>query len=155
MGGDLFGPPLSSDVLGVRQLGTPGGASKGNEIVGDHRYSSSRTLLPWRVRGRIDDYLADGSPASMMRIATRDKKPRQRVGEPLGLGIRRVDIEMPQRCADLATAVHCACQISCSRARSLSRVVDQSTVAAAKFRISMAPSPMVPPLTPGRALEAR
>ena len=80
MGGDLFGSPLSGDVLGVRQLGPPGGSGKGDEIVGDHRYSSSRALLPWRVRGRIDDDLADGAPAGVMRITTCDKKPRERVG---------------------------------------------------------------------------
>ena len=95
MGGDLFGSPLSGDVLGVRQLGPPGGSSKGDEIVGDHRYSSSRTLLPRRVRGRIDDDLADDPPASVMRIATCDQKPRERVGDPLGLGVGCVDIEMP------------------------------------------------------------
>lgn len=150
MGGDLFGSPLSGDVLGLRQLGPPCGSSKGDEIVGDHRHSSSRTLLPGRVRGRIDDHLADDSPAGVMGIATCDKKPRERVGDPLGLGIGRVDIEMPQRCADVATAVHRASQISCGRPRSLSRVVDQSTVLAAKFRISMAPDLMVPlPCNPG------
>jgi hypothetical protein len=148
VGGDLFGPPLSSDVLGVRQLGTPGGASKGNEIVGDHRYSSSRTLLPWRVRGRIDDDLADDPPASVMRITTRDQKTRERVGDPLGLGVGRVDIEMPQRCADVATAIHCPCQISCGPPRSVSRVVDQPTLPAAKLRISMVPH-LIGPLYPG------
>lgn len=144
MGGDLFGSPLGGNVLGVRQLGPPGRASKGDEIVSDHRYSSSRTLLPWRVRGRIDDDLADNPPASVMGIATCDKKPRKRVGDPLGLGIGRVHIEMPQRRADVATAVHGPCEISCRPLRSVSRVVDQSTVPAARSRISMVPDLIAP-----------
>ena len=94
MRGDLFGSPLGGDVLGVRQLGPPGGFSKGDEIVGDHRYSASRTLLPRRVRGRIDDDLADDSPASVMRIATCDKKPREGLCDLFGIGLGPVDIEM-------------------------------------------------------------
>jgi hypothetical protein len=130
--GNLFGSPLSGDVLGLRQLGPPGGSSKRDEIVGDHRYSASRALLPWRVRGRIDDDLPDGSPAGVMRIATCDKKPRERVGDPLGLRVRRVEIEMSQSRADVATAIHRFCQVLCGSPRSVSRIVDQSRVLAAQ-----------------------
>ncbi|HEX3802728.1 MAG TPA: hypothetical protein VHV75_07825 [Solirubrobacteraceae bacterium] len=144
MGGDLFGSALRSDVLGVRQLGPPGASSKGEEIVGDHRYRASRALLPWRVGGRIDDDLADYPPAGVMRIAACDKKPRERVGDSLCLGIGRVDIEVSQRSADVATAVYCPCQVPCGWPRFVSRIVDQSTVLAAEFRIAAATNAMVP-----------
>jgi hypothetical protein len=70
--------------LGVDQLRPPTVAGKGDEILGDHRYRSSRALLPWRVGGRVNDNLTDGSPTSVVRVATRNKKPRERIGHPLG-----------------------------------------------------------------------
>jgi hypothetical protein len=78
--GDPFGAPLGGEVLGVGQLRPPTVASKGDEILGDHRYRASRALLPWRVRRRVDDNLTDDSPTSVMRVATRNKKPRERIG---------------------------------------------------------------------------
>jgi len=119
-------------VLGVRQLGPPGRSTKGDEIVGDHRHSASCALLPRRVRGRIDDDLPDGSPPSVMRIAACDKKARERVGNRLGIGIGRVEIEMPQRRTDVATAIHRFRQVPCGWPRFVSRIVDQSRVPAAE-----------------------
>lgn len=106
MRGDLFGPALSGDVLRVQQLRPSGGPSERDEIVGDHRYGASRALFPWRVGRRIDNHLTDDPPARVMRIAPRDKKARERVGDPRGVGIGRVAIEMPKRRADIAAAVH-------------------------------------------------
>ena len=94
MRSDLFGSALSGDVLSTRQLGPTGRSSECNEIVGDHRHSASRTLLPRRVGSRIDDHLADDSPAGVMRIATCHKKPREGLGDLLAVGLGPVDIEM-------------------------------------------------------------
>jgi hypothetical protein len=113
MGGDLFSSALRSDVLRLRQPGAPGGSSEGEEIVGDHRYRASRALLPWRVSGRIDDHLADDAPAGVMRIATRNEKPCERVGNPLGVGLGCVDIEVPKGSRYLVTTVHSPCQVPC------------------------------------------
>jgi hypothetical protein len=87
VGRDLFGSALSGDVLGVRQLRPPGASCEGDQIVGDHRYSASRALLPWRVGCRIDDDLADDSPAGVVRIASRDQKPGKCVGDSLGVRV--------------------------------------------------------------------
>ncbi len=92
---NLFGSSASGDVLGAHQLCPSGRSTERNEIVGDHRHSAARALLPRRIGGRIDDHLADDSPASVMRIATCDKKPRQRHGDLLGIGLGSMDIEMP------------------------------------------------------------
>ncbi len=94
MSRELFGSALSGDVLGTRQLSPPGRSGERNEIVGDHRHSASRALLPRRIGSGVDDHLADDSPAGVMGIATRDKKPRERVGELLCFGLGPVDIEM-------------------------------------------------------------
>jgi hypothetical protein len=66
VGGDLFSPALSGDVLGVGQLGAAGGFSKSEEIVGDHRHCASRALLPRRIGCRIDDHLADDPPTGVV-----------------------------------------------------------------------------------------
>jgi hypothetical protein len=130
MGGDLFSSALRSDVLRLRQPGAPGGSSEGEEIVGDHRYRAPRALLPWRVSGRIDDHLADDAPAGVMRVTTRDEKPCERVGDPLGVGVGSVDIEVAKRGRDLVTTIHSPCQVPGRRLRSVSLSVDQSTVLA-------------------------
>jgi hypothetical protein len=92
---DLFGAPLGGDVLGVGQLRPPTVAGKGDEILGDHRYRASRALLPWRVGRRVDDNLTNDSPTSVMGVAARNKKPRERIGHPMGSGLGRVDVQMP------------------------------------------------------------
>jgi hypothetical protein len=92
---DLFGAPLGGDVLGVGQLRPPTVASECDEILGHHRYRASRTLLPRRVGRRVDDNLTDDSPASVMRVTTRNEKPRERVGHSMGSGLGCVDVEMP------------------------------------------------------------
>ena len=95
MNSDLFGAPLGGDVLGVGQLRPPTVAGQCDEILGDHRYGASRTLLPRRIGCRVDDNLTDDSPTSVMRVATRNKKPRERVGDSIGSRLGCVDVEMP------------------------------------------------------------
>jgi hypothetical protein len=84
---DLFGAPLGGDVLSMGQPRPPTVAAKRDEILGDHRYRPSRALLPWRVGRRVDDNLTDDSPAGVMRVAPRNKKPRERIGHPMGSGL--------------------------------------------------------------------
>lgn len=115
-------------MLGTRQLSPPGRSSERNEIIGDPRHSTSRTLLPRCIGSRVDDHLADDSPAGVMRIATRDKKPREGLCNLLGVGLGPVNVEMSERCPHLATSVHCPCEVTRSGPRSVSRVVDQPTV---------------------------
>jgi hypothetical protein len=136
VGSDLFDSAPSSDVLGLWQLRSPGGAGKGDEIASDHRYRAPSALLPWRVRGRIDDYLADSSPTGVMRVATRDQKSCERVGYPLGVGIGPVNRQMPQRGADVATVVHCPGQLPRRPSWPVSRIVDPSTLLAPERRVA-------------------
>jgi hypothetical protein len=133
---DLLGSPLSRDVLYVRQLGPPGRSSQDDEIFGDQRDSASRTFLPWRVRGRIDNDLPDDSPPGVMRIATCDQEPGERVGDRLDVSIGRVEIEVPQRRADVATAIHRPRQVTCGWRRSISSRVDQ-------YRVPVATAPVI------------
>jgi hypothetical protein len=113
VGGDLLSSALRGDVLGLRQPGPPGGSGHREEIVGDDGYGAPRALLPWRISGGIDDHLADDPPAGVMRIATRNEKPRERVGNPLGVGLGCVDIEVPKGSRYLVTTVHSPCQVPC------------------------------------------
>jgi hypothetical protein len=140
VGRDLFGSPLRGDVLGMSQLGPSGGSGQGYQIVGDYRHGSPGAFLPWRVCGGIDDDLADNPPAGVMRVATCDQKPCERLRNALGVRVRRVDAEMPQRCADVPTAVDCPCQVPCCGPWSVSRVGDQPTVPAGRRRIAMTPT---------------
>jgi hypothetical protein len=95
MGSDLLDPPLGGDVLCMSQLHPPGVACKRHEITSDDRYRASRALLPWRVSSRVDDDLTDDSPTSVVGIAPRDEKSRERIGHALGSGIGRVAVQMP------------------------------------------------------------
>jgi hypothetical protein len=125
---DLFGAPLCGDVLGVRQLRPPTVAGECDEILGDHRHGASRTLLPRRIGRRVDDNLTDDSPTSVMRVAARDKKPRERVGHSFGSGLGCVDVEMPQRGTDVPAVVYRPSQFLRGPPRSLSSNVDSFTV---------------------------
>ncbi len=92
---DLFGAALGGDVLGVGQLRPSTTAGQRNEILGHDRYRASRALLPGRVGRRVNDDLTDDSPTSVMRIATRNQEPRERIGHPTGSGLGGVDVQMP------------------------------------------------------------
>ena len=128
MNSDLFGAPLGGDVLGVGQLRPPTVAGERDQIFGDHRYCASRTLLPWRIGCRIDDNLTDDSPTSVMRVATRNKKPRERIGQSRGSGLGCVDVEMPKRSTDVPTVIYRPSQFPRGPPRPVSLIVDTSTV---------------------------
>jgi hypothetical protein len=132
VGRNLFGSALRGDVLSLWQQGAACASGKRDEVVGDRRHRASCTPLPWRVGRRIDDHLADDSPAGVMRITARNKESRERLGDLLGFGIGRMAVEMPQRCVDIAATVHGSCQGPCGWPRSMSRIVDQSTVPPAR-----------------------
>jgi hypothetical protein len=125
---DLFGAPLGGDVLGVGQLRPPTVAGERDQILGDHRYRTSRTLLPWRIGCGIDDNLTDDSPTSVMRVATRNKKARQRIGQSRGSGLGCVDVEMPKRSTDVPTVIYRPSQFPRGPPRFVSLIVDTSTV---------------------------
>jgi hypothetical protein len=74
---DLFGAALGSDMLSTRQLRAPTVASKADEVFGYQRYRAPCALLPRRVGRRVDDDLTHDSPTRVVRIATRNEKPRQ------------------------------------------------------------------------------
>ena len=128
MNSDLFGAPLGGDVLGVGQLGPPTVAGERDQIFGDHRYRASGALLPWRIGCRIDDNLTDDPPTSVMRVATRNKKPRERIGQSRGSGLGCVDVEMPKRSTDVPTVIYRPCQFPRGPPRPVSLIVDTSTV---------------------------
>ena len=128
MNSDLLGAPLGGDVLGVGQLRPPTVAGERDQILGDHRYRTSRALLPRRIGRRIDDNLTDDSPTSVMRVATRDKKPRERIGQSRGSGLGCVDVEMPKRGTDVPTVIYRPGQFLRGPPRSVSFIVDTSTV---------------------------
>jgi hypothetical protein len=125
---DLFRAPLCGDVLGAGQLRAPTVAGKGDEILGDHRYRASRALLPRRVGRRVDDNLTDDSPTGVVRVTTRNKKPRERVGHPVGSGLGCVDVQMPKRGTDLPAVLHRPGQFPRGPPRSASFIVDPPTV---------------------------
>jgi hypothetical protein len=128
MGSDLLGAPLGGDVLGVGELCAPLMAGKSDEVLGDHRHRPPRALFPWRVGGGVDHNLTDDPPTGVMRVAPCDKEPRQRIGDSLGFGLGRVDVQMPQCCADLSALFYRPGQLPGGPPRSMSFIVDTSTV---------------------------
>jgi hypothetical protein len=126
---DLFGAPLGGDVLGAGQLRPSTVASEGDEILGNHRNRTSRALLPWRVGRRVDDNLTDDSPTSVMRVATRNKKPRERIGDAIGSGLGGVDVQMPERGTDVPAVIYRPGQFLRGPPRLASFIVDPLTVA--------------------------
>jgi hypothetical protein len=99
--GDLFGAALGGDMLGAHQRRPATITGKPDEIVRYQRYRASRALLPRRVSGRINDDLADHAPTRMVRIATRNEKPGQRVRYRHSSRLRPMGIQVPQRSADV------------------------------------------------------
>jgi hypothetical protein len=82
--GDLLGAALGGDVLSPRQRRPAAVSGKPDKIFRYQRYRATRAPLPGRVSRRINDNLAYHSPTSMARIATRNEKPGQRVGQHRG-----------------------------------------------------------------------
>ena len=92
--GDLFGAALGGDVLSAYQLRAPVVAGKADQVLGYERDSPPGAFLPWRVGRRVDHDLADYSPARMVRIAARNEKARQRLGDTHCRRLGRVAVEM-------------------------------------------------------------
>ena len=128
MNSDLLGAPLGGNVLGLGQLRPPAVAGERDQILGDHRYSTSRTLLPWRIGCGIDDNLTDDSPTGVMRVATRNKKSRERIGQSRGSGLGCVNVEMPKRSTDVPAVIYRPSQFPRGPPRSVALIVDTSTV---------------------------
>jgi hypothetical protein len=63
-----------------------------------------------------------------MRVATRNKKPRERIGQSRGSGLGRVHVEMPKRSTDVPAVIYGPCQFPRGPPRSVSLIVDTSTV---------------------------
>jgi hypothetical protein len=126
--GDLLGATLSGDVLGTCQRRPPTLAREPDEILRYQRYRAPRAPLPRRVRRRIDDDLTHDSPTSMVRIATRNEEPGQRLGHPQSSGLRPVTIQVPQCGTHVPAALHCPGELPRSPPRFPSFIIDPSTV---------------------------
>jgi hypothetical protein len=93
--GDLFGAALGGDMLSTHQLRAPTVAGKADEIFGDQRYRAPCALLPRRVGRRVDDDLTDDSPTRVVRIATRNEKPCQRLRHTQRSRLGPVAVQVP------------------------------------------------------------
>jgi hypothetical protein len=132
--GDLLNAALGGDMLGAHQRRPAMVAGQSDEILRYQRNRAPRAPLPRRVGGRFDDNLTHDSPASMVRIATRNQKPRQRLGHTLGSWLRPVTVQVPESSADAPAALHRLGELNCSPPRLVSLIVDPSTVLAVSGR---------------------
>jgi hypothetical protein len=128
--GDLLGAALRGDVLSARELRAATGTSQADEVTGDQWHGAPRTLLPRRVGSRVNDDLADDSPTRVMRIASRDEKPCQRLGHPDRSRLGSVAVEMPQCGPYLTAVVDRPGQLAGGRWRLAWSILDPSTVLA-------------------------
>ena len=93
---DLLGAALGGDVLGAGQRRPAGVIGKPEEILRDQRHRPPRAPLPRRVSRRIDDNLTHDSPTTMVRIATRNEEPGQRLSYPYSSRLGPVTVQVPQ-----------------------------------------------------------
>jgi hypothetical protein len=82
-------------VLRACQLGAATVASKVDEILGYQRHRASRALLPGRVGRRVDHYLTDDAPTSMVGIATCNEKPGERLRHAQRSRFGPMTVQMP------------------------------------------------------------
>lgn len=94
MNGDLFDATLGGDVLSAHELGAATVTGKADEILGYQRHRTSRALLPGSVGRRVDNDLADHAPTRVVRIATCNEKPSERLRHPLRFGFGPVTVEV-------------------------------------------------------------
>ena len=92
---DLFGASLGSDVLSPRQLRAATVAREADQVLGHQRHGPPRAPFPRRIGRRVNDDLTHDPPARMMRIAARDKKARERLGNIDCSRLGPVTVEMP------------------------------------------------------------
>jgi hypothetical protein len=126
--GDLFGTALSGNMLSARQLRAPTLASKADEVLGHQRYRAPRAFLPWRVGRRVDDDLTHDSPPRVVRIATRNEKPRERLRHPHRPWLGSVAVQVPQCGTHVTAVLYRPGELTGSPPRLLSFIVDRSTV---------------------------
>ena len=93
---DLLGAALGGDMLGAGQRRPARVIGKPEEILRDQRHRPPRAPLPRRVSRRIDDNLTHDSPTTMVRIATRNEEPGQRLSYPHSSGLGPVTVQVPQ-----------------------------------------------------------
>jgi hypothetical protein len=125
---DLLSAALGSDMLGARQRRPAPVTGEPDEIIGHQHDRAPRALLPGRVSRRVNDNLADHSPTSVVRVATRDEKPGQRVGDTHRSRLSPVSIQMPQCGTYVPAALHCHGELPRRPPRLASFFVDLSTV---------------------------
>jgi hypothetical protein len=115
-------------MLGACQRRPPTVAGKPDEILRYQRYRAPRAPLPRRVSRRIDDNLTHDSPTGMVRIATGDEKPGQRLRHPQSSGLGPVSVQVPQCGANIPAALHCPGELPRSPPRLASFIIDPFTV---------------------------
>jgi hypothetical protein len=135
--GDLLGATLGGDMLGARQRRPPTLAGKPDEILRYQRYRAPRAPLPRRVRRRIDDDLTHDSPTRMVRIATRNEEPGQRLGHPQSSGLGPVTVQVSQCGTHVPAALHCPGELPRSPPRLASFIIDPSTVLGRKAALML------------------
>ena len=105
MNGDLFGTTLSRYMLSAHQLRSATVTREVDQVLSYQRHGPPRALLPRGVGRRVHDHLTHDSPACVVRIASRYKESRQRLGYPDRLGLGPVAVEMPQCGANVAPVI--------------------------------------------------
>ncbi len=126
--GDLFGPALGGDMLGPCQRRPATVAGKPEQVLRYERYRAPRAPLPRRVSRGIDDNLTHDSPTRMVRIATRNEEPSQRLGYTLSSGFGPVTVQVPQCGTHVPSALHCPGELPRTPPRLASFIIDPSTV---------------------------
>jgi hypothetical protein len=127
---DLLGATPGGDVLSARQLRAPAGAREAQEVLHHQRHRPPRTLRPRRVRGRLDDDLADDPPARVVGVAAGYEEPRERLGHAYGLWLGPVTVEVSQRRTHAAAVVDRLGELTRGPSRLACFIVDRSTVLA-------------------------
>jgi hypothetical protein len=126
--GDLLGAALGGDMLGACQRRPTAIAGKPEEILRYERDRAPRAPLPRRVSRRIDDNLTHDSPTGMVRIATRDEEPGQRLGYPESSGLGTVTVEVSQCGTHVPAALYRPGKLPRSPPRLASFITHPSTV---------------------------
>lgn len=128
--GDLLGAAPGSDVLCARERHAPVVAREADEVFGDEWHRSSRAFLPRRVGRRVDDHLTDDSPADVVRVTAADEKPRERLGDRHGSGLRSMAVEMSKGSTHATAVVDRSGELTCRPSRLVCWIVDPFTVLA-------------------------
>lgn len=92
--GDLLGTTLGGDVLRMGQLRAPTLLGDPQQITSDQGYRPARALLPWRVGRRVDDHLANHTPARMVGVTAGNQKTSERFSHSGRARLAAMDIEV-------------------------------------------------------------